>query len=80
MHKTALALAALLLSTAAYADTLVDNVRGIQVGADGKLERFVGLVFADDGKVVQLIRADDEKNRPRSRGESTAEGARCCLG
>ncbi len=61
MHKPLLALAAALLSAAAHADTLVDNVRGIQVGGDGNLDRFVGLVVGDDGKVVQLIRADDEK-------------------
>lgn len=65
MHKTFLALTATLLATLlpgpAFADTLIDNANGIQVGADGKLERFTGLVVGDDGKVVQLIHAEDEK-------------------
>ena len=55
------ALTLALLSSVASADTLVSNVNGLQVGADGKIERFVGLVIGDDGKIVQLIRATDEK-------------------
>ena len=43
MHKPLLALLAL-LSTTAYADTLVSNVNGIQVGADGQLQHFTGLL------------------------------------
>ncbi|HXG80474.1 MAG TPA: amidohydrolase family protein [Sphingomicrobium sp.] len=61
MRKTLLALAALLASSSALADTLIDNVNGIQVDAHGKLERFTGILIGDDGKVVQLIRANDEK-------------------
>jgi len=54
--KTAfLALAALLASTAASADTLISNVNGIQVGADGKLQHFRALTVTDDGKVRQVI-------------------------
>ena len=65
-----LALAALLLAvspapTPAKADTLIDNANGVQVDAQGKLERFTGIVIGDDGKVVQLIRADDEKQPAR---------------
>ena len=55
MHKTALALASALLATAASADTLVSNVNGIQVGADGKLQHFSALTIGDDGKVRQVI-------------------------
>ena len=52
-------------SSPALADTLIHNANGVQVDAAGKLERFVGLIIGDDGKVVQLIRADDEKQPAR---------------
>jgi hypothetical protein len=45
-----------LLASPAFADTLIDNARGIQVGADGKLQRFSGLVISDKGKVLQVLR------------------------
>ena len=51
MRKTLLALAALLASSSALADTLVTNVNGIQVDASGKLQRFTGILIGDDGKV-----------------------------
>ena len=54
MNKPLLALLAL-LSTTAYADTLVSNVNGIQVGADGQLQHFTGLLIADDGKVKTVL-------------------------
>ena len=46
-----LALAAALLASSAAADTLIDNVNGIQVGPDGQLQHFTGLLISDDGKV-----------------------------
>jgi predicted amidohydrolase YtcJ len=55
MHKPLLALAAALLATSASADTLVSNINGIQVGADGKLQHFGALTIGDDGKVRQVI-------------------------
>ena len=55
MRKTALALAAALLASPALADTLVSNVNGIQVGADGKLHHFIGLIFDDQGKVRTVL-------------------------
>jgi predicted amidohydrolase YtcJ len=55
MHKPLLALAAALLSSSALADTLVSNVNGIQVGADGKPQHFRALTIGDDGKVRQVI-------------------------
>ena len=64
MRKTLLALAALLASSSAFADTLIYNVNGIQIGADGKLQRFGGLVIGDDGKVEQLIQRTEELKRP----------------
>jgi len=49
------ALAAALLASPSWSTTVVNNVNGIQVGADGKLQRFSGIVIGDDGKVVQVI-------------------------
>ena len=45
----------LALAAPALADTLVDNVDGVTIGADGKVKRFTGLVFDDDGKVVAVL-------------------------
>ena len=55
MKRSLLALAAALLASPAGSTSVVNNVNGIQVGADGKLERFSGLVIGDDGKIVQVI-------------------------
>jgi threonine dehydratase len=55
MIRSLVALAAALSASAAFADTLVTNVNGIQVGADGKLQHFKALVIGDDGKVRQTI-------------------------
>lgn len=62
-----LTLAALLLATApsAYADTLIDNVRGTTIGADGKPEQFTGLLFDSTGIVTRVIHAGDRKPKPR---------------
>lgn len=46
---------ALVLSAPALADTLVDNVDGVTIDADGKVKRFTGIVFGDDGKVTQVL-------------------------
>ncbi|MBA3576299.1 MAG: amidohydrolase [Sphingomonas sp.] len=55
MKLPLLALAAALLASPALADMLVHNVNGLQVGADGKLQRFRALTIAPDGKVRQVI-------------------------
>ncbi len=60
MKYSLAALCALLASSTALADTLVHNANGIQVGADGKLDRFTGLVIDDEGKVARILRAGDE--------------------
>jgi predicted amidohydrolase YtcJ len=64
MRKTIIALVALLASSSALADTLIYNVNGIQVGSNGKLQRFGGLVIDDAGKVAQLIQLTEELDRP----------------
>ena len=56
MRKAFVAAVAALLASPALSATLVDNARGIQVGPDGKLERFSGLLISDQGKVVQVLR------------------------
>ncbi len=60
------ALAALLLvaglaGTPARADTLVDNVNGLTLDADGRLVRFAGLVIDRDGRVKQLLQRSDKR-------------------
>ena len=55
MHNTLIALSAALLASSAMADTLVTNVNGMQVGADGGLQHFRALTITDDGKVRNLI-------------------------
>lgn len=59
MLRTALtalaAVSTLALAAPALADTLVDNVDGVTIGADGKVLRFTGLVFDEDGKITQVL-------------------------
>ena len=67
MMKSLTATFGLFLASAtvpALADTLIYNVNGIQVGSDGKLQRFGGLVIDDQGKVERLIQRTEELNRP----------------
>lgn len=59
----ALALAALTVSAPAHADTLVDNIQGITVGDDGKVERFTALWIDDDGRIKQVLQRQDELPR-----------------
>ena len=63
MRKTLLALAALLASSSALADTLITNTNGIQVDANGKLERFTGILIGNDGKVKRLLHGEMLKLR-----------------
>ena len=44
-----------LLPTSALADTIIDNVRGVTIGEDGKIERFAAIQFDDDGKIVSTF-------------------------
>ena len=67
MRKALLAALAVLLSSPAFADTLIDNARGIQVGQDGQLQRFRALVVNDKGKVVQVLREGQDAVMPIER-------------
>lgn len=55
MIRTALALGALLLASTANAVTIVENINGIQVGPDGKLQHFGSFIIGDDGRVTQVM-------------------------
>ena len=61
MKASHLAVALSLLSTSALADTLIDNVNGLQVDRAGQLQHFTGLVVGSDGKVVQLLGLGDAR-------------------
>jgi hypothetical protein len=57
MIKSLTATFGLLLASVAapaLADTLIDNINGIQVGSDGELERFSSIVIGEDGKVKEV--------------------------
>jgi len=58
MTRPALLLAALLCSTPALADTLVNHVRGVQIAPDGRVEHFTGLLVGDDGKVKRVLHGE----------------------
>ncbi|WP_324074581.1 MAG: amidohydrolase [Erythrobacter sp.] len=49
------AVSALALAAPAWADTLVDNVDGVTIDEAGKVKRFTGLVFDEEGKVVAVL-------------------------
>ncbi|MFL6735880.1 MAG: amidohydrolase [Sphingomonas sp.] len=55
MKKALLALAAALLASPAFPDTLISNVNGIQVDTSGKLQHFGSLLVGDDGRVKQVM-------------------------
>jgi len=72
------ALAAALATAPAYADTLVDNVRGITVqpgqnGAAGSITRFTGLLIGNDGRITLLLHEGEK--RPRADYAMDAHGA-----
>lgn len=55
MARAILLAAAAALATPAHADTLIDNVAGQTIGADGKVERFKAMLMDDAGVVMALI-------------------------
>ena len=55
MKAPFIALAVALLPSPALAETLISNVNGIQVGADGKLQHFGSVLIGDDGRVEAVI-------------------------
>ena len=59
MHKCLIAAVAALLASPAWSNTLMSNVDGLQVGPDGKLQRFSALLIGDDGKVLNTFASLD---------------------
>ena len=51
---------ALLLSTPALADTLIDNIDGLTLDANGKIERFAAILIGDDGRVEQVFKRGEK--------------------
>jgi predicted amidohydrolase YtcJ len=60
MRKTFIAIAAALLASPAWSNTLIDHVNGIQVGPDGQLQHFDRLLIGDDGKVIRTLTGLDD--------------------
>ena len=52
---------ALVLAAPAWADTLVDNVDGVTIDAEGKVKRFSGLVFDEDGTITAVLGRSDKR-------------------
>jgi predicted amidohydrolase YtcJ len=48
-------------SSPAIADTLIDNVDGFTLDANGGIERLTGLVIGSDGRVVQVLHRGDKR-------------------
>ena len=66
------AASALALAAPALADTLVDNVDGVTIDEAGKVKRFNGLVFDEDGTITQVLTRSDK--RPQVDYRLDAEG------
>ncbi|MDP5104266.1 MAG: amidohydrolase family protein [Erythrobacter sp.] len=49
------------LTAPALADTLIDNVDGVTIDDAGKVLRFTGLIFDEDGKVTQVLARGDKR-------------------
>jgi len=72
MRKTFIALAAALLASPAWSDTLIDHANGMQVDGSGRLQHFTGLLIGNGGKVVRVLRAGD--SRPKAASIVDAQG------
>ncbi|OYZ35410.1 MAG: metal-dependent hydrolase, partial [Novosphingobium sp. 16-62-11] len=72
--RTALAALLLTASPAVLADTLVDNVVGRTIGANGQVEQFTGLLFDDAGTIKRVIRSGDKKPKPRKEYQYHIDG------
>jgi predicted amidohydrolase YtcJ len=57
----ACAILALAAPLTARADVLIDNVDGFTLDAEGRVQRFNGLLIGDDGRVEQLLQRSDKR-------------------
>lgn len=71
MMRFLLAALCLISAAPAHADTLIDNVNGITLDAEGKVQRFTGLLIGTDGRVKQLL---DRKDKRPERVEYREDG------
>ena len=53
----------LIAPSAAYADSLIENVNGMTLDSEGKVIRFTAMLIDDDGKVKQLLERRDKRPR-----------------
>lgn len=65
LHRAALAALLLSVAPAALADTLIDNVRGTTIGANGQVEQFTALLFDGAGVVKRVIHSGEKAPKPR---------------
>tara|TARA_R110002072_G_scaffold9518_9_gene45931 strand:+ start:1325 stop:2977 length:1653 start_codon:yes stop_codon:yes gene_type:complete len=63
IRRTLLACAAALLATPAAADQLIENVDGVRIDEDGRIDRFSALLIDDGGRVKAFYDRDDERPR-----------------
>lgn len=63
-----LGLGAALFALPVQADTLVDNVRGETIAADGTITPFVALVYDDTGTITAVYKAGDRLPKPSKPG------------
>ncbi|MEZ5692928.1 MAG: amidohydrolase family protein [Altererythrobacter sp.] len=66
MKKAILLLAASVCgwgASPALADTLVDNVQGIALDEDGKVQRFTGIWIDDEGRIREILDRTDKRPR-----------------
>ena len=61
--------AALLLSSTAQADVIVDNVNGYTLDAQNRTVRFTAMLIGDDGRVKQLVERGGRKPRATYRAD-----------
>jgi len=52
---------ALLIAFPAHADVLIDNVNGITLDAEGRVENFAGVLVGDDGRIEQVLQRRDKR-------------------
>jgi predicted amidohydrolase YtcJ len=60
---TLLACAAALFAAPAAADQLIENVDGVRIDEDGRIDRFAALLIDDGGRVKAVYDRDDERPR-----------------
>jgi predicted amidohydrolase YtcJ len=58
---TVLAFLLVTFANVAHADVLIDNVNGLSLDRDGKVERFTGLLVGDDGRIEQVLQRSDKR-------------------